>query len=614
MKGYKIIILVAIYVMLLTAVSTVGATSVAPNIVSIHQDGQKIEQTIQLQQRESVSSTTTFPMFYGKYNGETVEFIDPADLVAAQNKQQRTPIQATGATEILLETFEGSVDPKFQINTDSSYTWGVVPCYSTLGLGWTVLGSKSVWVAGTPNDGNPQLDPCTNTAIYPADLNVTLTYGPFSLADAKNASLDFLYRLESEFNGDFLFWGASKDGINYEGEKISGDYTHGPYQTSTGNPFSYNLESFDLTNVPVLGDLTGETEVWIRFQFSSNSNDITGSGAFLDYITIRKSSATQERITYENFDDTPFPNTAWLAHDQSGSDYKWGSVNCSALSEPNAMWVARGGLGVDPCVGTNITYPKSIESWLIYGPFNLSIASDAWVDFYFRADTELGASPAASDVFWWWASKDGTSYEGQGVASNIYTDERGNQEGYNLMRLDLKKAGFDDNGQPLDMRGERNVWIAFVLLANDNDTTGGGVYVDDVTVVLEQEQTYIPALVRNPTSTPTPVPTTTPSPTPTITPIPNGGFTFRNETGNPVYIELFQPSDTLYGSRSFSADQGPFIWDEIPPGTYDWLLSGTCPQGAGQIGSLKGRAQIIIVSGSNDAAFNDGKNQVDCTG
>jgi hypothetical protein len=616
MKNYRIIAGIVIYITLLALSSSVWAD--APDDNSIPLTG--IEDTV------VTPEATRFPILYGKsvkqssdclssqsedcVTGESVEFVDPSDFMGLQGAE----VSASSATEIVSEDFEGSIDPLFKINTDSPYTWGVVKCYSTLGF-TDNLGSRSVWVADTPLGDSTALDPCTKKDNYPANLNVTLTYGPFSLAGATQASLDFFYWLDSEANGDSLFWGASKDGTNFEGKKISGSYTNGPFQNTSGNIFSYNFESFDLTNVPVLGDLTGEPKVWIRFQFSSNGNDVTGLGAFLDQITIRKSSATRQVITFENFDalDTTRSTLpqAWLAHDNNGTtgrDYKWGSINCSAKSDSNAMWVAKGGVnGIDPCAVSEAKYPKEIDSWLIYGPFNLAMASDAWVDFYFRSDIQLGSSPTNSDVLWMWTSKDGLNYIGDGTTGEIKTPEDSEYKGYSRMRINL-----------YNLRGERTVWIAFILRDNGDDTTGGGVYIDDVTVVMEMQRVYVPLISRQPTPTPTPVPTTTPlpSPTPTATPIPNGGFTFSNNTGNPVFIELFYTNGTRYADRSFPATTGPHTWDEIPPGTYDWLLSGTCPQGAGQIGSKppKTRAKLIITSGNNNAPFNEGKNLVDCTG
>jgi hypothetical protein len=130
-------------------------------------------------------------------------------------------------------------------------------------------GSWSAWCArGGANGRKPP-------ANYPNNAKSWMVYGPFSLVDARDAGVDFYYWLRSERCCDFLYWGASVDGRRFYVRRISGD--------SNG----WVKVTFDLKNVPTLGNLTGRSQVWIAFIFESDSS-VTDEGAYLDDIVIWK--------------------------------------------------------------------------------------------------------------------------------------------------------------------------------------------------------------------------------------------------------------------------------------------------------------------------------------
>ena len=102
-----------------------------------------------------------------------------------------------------------------------------------------------------------------------------MVYGPFDLSDATDAELLFYYWNESESNYDYFEWMASIDGNQFYGTQTSG---------STGG---WVYKNFDLTNVYTLGDLTGQSQVWIAFIFQSDGST-TYKGAFVDDIVLQK--------------------------------------------------------------------------------------------------------------------------------------------------------------------------------------------------------------------------------------------------------------------------------------------------------------------------------------
>jgi hypothetical protein len=163
---------------------------------------------------------------------------------------------------IMAENFEG-VFPSGSWQVDDNPTWATddFKPYS---------GSKSAWCA---RGGSSGLDPATNN--YPNNMNAWMIYGPFDLSDVTEADLIFNYWLEIDENFDYFKWLASTDGTNYWG-----------YQTDISTS-GWVEKRFDLSSVPTLGNLCGESRVWIAFKFDSDPS-ATYKGAFVDDIVLRK--------------------------------------------------------------------------------------------------------------------------------------------------------------------------------------------------------------------------------------------------------------------------------------------------------------------------------------
>lgn len=131
-------------------------------------------------------------------------------------------------------------------------------------------GKSSAWVA---NGGGNGLDP--EYYNYPDNLQTWMIYGPFDLSDASNANFTFNYWNVSEINYDHLGWYASPDGNNFYGMRVS------------GNSQGWKPVTLNLATVPVVGNLLGDSSVWIAFRFSSDGNT-TDRGAFIDQVRVQK--------------------------------------------------------------------------------------------------------------------------------------------------------------------------------------------------------------------------------------------------------------------------------------------------------------------------------------
>ncbi len=430
------------------------------------------------------------PLELAEVGGKTLKIIPDSAIAAhdllignpAQSDLTGQEISAASSTLIKLEDFEGSF-PTGLWTRSGTHQWDAVNCFP-------VEGSRSVWPAANVEN------PCSGTN-YPNNMDSLLKYGPFSLADAQSASLDFFFRMVSESCTpitacDFLFWGASTNGTNFIGDFAAGTHISGPF----GN--GYNFASLDLSY------LAGESQVWVGFAFVSDDS-VAAQGPFIDLVSLRKNSDTRVYLTDETFEVAEFPNPAWESLDLDGlanGEYYWDDVSttqgpyCPPYSGNWSMWPAdEGANGLNPCAGDD--YANDMNSWLIHGPFSLAGASEAWVDFYFRNQSEPGY-----DFLFWGASSNGFDFYGPPGNTGTYVQGPHNN-GYNLMRLNLGNVpGLGD------LRGQPTVWLAFIFESDSSNIIGGppfqGPFIDDVSVVVERTSVtgvFLPIVLKGPEST-----------------------------------------------------------------------------------------------------------------
>jgi hypothetical protein len=430
-----------------------------------------------------------------RFDGSTL-YIAPNSAAEANDALLNQPrrdgpdgqqINAASSTIITSQDFEGDFPPPGSLwqradgngASAGEYLWDDVPCYPQEEMG----GIRSAWPGDNGANGLQLGTSDCGTVTYPDSMDSWLVYGPFSLVGARSASLDFYFRIISQScdpidDCDFLFWGASTNAAQFRGDFAAGTYTSGPFNNG------HNFASLDLSY------LAGEPNVWIAIVFASNNDGVRNQGPFIDNITLRKNTDARTYLTDENFDSIDFPNQQWESFDADGAangDSRWDDVRCFSRTGEYAMWPADNGPNrVDVCAGGQ--YPNNAWTWLLHGPLNLSGASEAWIDFYFRNDSELFV-----DEFFSGVSIDGIQYYGTGFTGDFTSGPHTN--GYNLWRLDLKDV------PPLgDLRGQSNVWLAFVF-ESDFSITGQGPFVDDVSVVVERpagSKTLLPLVLKPP--------------------------------------------------------------------------------------------------------------------
>jgi hypothetical protein len=178
-------------------------------------------------------------------------------------------------------------------------------------------------------------------------------------------------------------------------------------------------------------------------------------------------------LVNENFEGN-FPG-AWQLYTAgfTGDGYvditdilSWGKKGCQAFSGSYGAWgVGGGSLGSGMSCGD--TYPDDFESWMVYGPFDLSSMKDGLLKIKYWSDVEKGY-----DVVGWGFSLDNDTFYGHGLSNN--------SDGWKTDTLDLKNIY-----QLGDVTGKNQVWLGFWLASDDvNPSPVTGAAVDDVTLTV----------------------------------------------------------------------------------------------------------------------------------
>ena len=188
--------------------------------------------------------------------------------------------------------------------------------------------------------------------------------------------------------------------------------------------------------------------------------------------------------------ETAFPANKWRFY----GNPTWARTTYRAAGGSYSGYATGAG---SQAVGPPGPYPANANSWMVFGPFDLSQATDAEVTYFHWTKTEF-TSDSKHDDFCIFASIDDDKYHGECFFGN-WTNEPGNVNGWNPATFDLTNVLGLGN-----LLGRNRVWIAFTFFSDATYATEG-VYVDDIALRVH----------TGPTPTPTPA---TPTPTPQACP------------------------------------------------------------------------------------------------
>ncbi|MCG3157227.1 MAG: hypothetical protein DKINENOH_03859 [bacterium] len=170
-------------------------------------------------------------------------------------------------------------------------------------------------------------------------------------------------------------------------------------------------------------------------------------------LTINSNDST---ILFDNFDND-FPDVLW----QVSGNPTWGQTTFRTFNRSTAsIWCAAGG---NSAISPPSDYPNNMDAMMVFGPFDLSDATYAYLEFRYWLETE-----DKRDWFFWMASSNGINFSGIGVS--------GTDLGWNKAFLNFAELPDSTN-----LIGQQNVWVA-LSFSSDSTGTAPGVFVEDVLI------------------------------------------------------------------------------------------------------------------------------------
>jgi hypothetical protein len=267
--------------------------------------------TCSISDRQTTGGAAAADIGEGSFQVNPASIVLGVPLESKPIEAKNTGLAASGWQNIMTDGFEGAFPGSWFVAPSSGYAdayWGK-DTYNPHS------GSYSAFCA---KGGSAGVNPPGN---YPNNMAAWMIYGPFSLADATDAELNFYCWLSTESNYDYLMWVASVD---------PRDFDNG--WSWSGNSGGWVSETFDLTDVPGLGNLCGQSQVWVAFLFLSDEG-VGYEGAFIDDVVLRKYVPASNNPPYTPSTPSPANHAAGIS---INADLSW--------------------TGGDPDAGDTVTY------------------------------------------------------------------------------------------------------------------------------------------------------------------------------------------------------------------------------------------------------------------
>jgi len=279
----------------------------------------------------------------------------PPDTVIEKGSEGYRGTQPDAAVLPDRAAGEAAAEPKALVTNTTIKSEGFEGAYPNT---WTLYGSPT-W-----DDDNyrPYAGSwsgyCVGSSVaspgpYPNDASAWMVYGPFSLVGALDARLDLQSWVRTEAGYDYLGIYASTNGTNFYGRSWVGDWA-----TASGGNGWMNI-AFDLTRVYTLGDLRGQSQVWIALRFASDSS-ITFEGVYVDEVIVEKITGGYQSLTSDVYDH--------LQWSLSNNEQLWG-VDDIDIDAPEAWGITTGSSATTIAIideGVDLTHPD-LASKLVTG-------------------------------------------------------------------------------------------------------------------------------------------------------------------------------------------------------------------------------------------------------
>ena len=190
-----------------------------------------------------------------------------------------------------------------------------------------------------------------------------------------------------------------------------------------------------------------------------NISEVNESGGTVSFkVTVGGSGGTETTVFQDGFEGS-FPGQ-WQYYKPSGkANTDWGRSSYRDNGGSYSVWCAAGGTSPQPAGGD---YVPNMGTWLYYGPFSLTGATDASAEFDLWLDSEL-----KYDFVKWMISVNDVNYFGRTRA--------GATSGWEHITFNFKDV------TDITAIGASQVWFALIF-ESDSATQGKGAYVDNVVI------------------------------------------------------------------------------------------------------------------------------------
>ena len=220
--------------------------------------------------------------------------------------------------------------------------------------------------------------------------------------------------------------------------------------------------------IHVTSGSTGSGNGTVGYSVDANTGGSrAGTIAIANQIFTLTQGPSSSVIVFSDDFEGAFPGS-WKLYYGTGTESTtlWGKSSYRAVGGSHSAWCAGGGSSPQPPGGN---YLPNMNVWLAYGPFDLSDATDATVDFDLWSNVDPGASNSYPDWIGLYVSTDGfnTSPWGFSYTNTGQTWQHGT-------------FNFKDVTQVASI-GAHQVYIAFIF-GSDGSTQYEGSYIDNVVI------------------------------------------------------------------------------------------------------------------------------------
>jgi len=322
-----------------------------------------------------------------------------------------------------------------------------------------------------PEDGS-WLPICWSDVAAPLDSTVAAVNVKLSMNHMDSGQIEIrLTRMDSDISVPLKYSQLSPEGAvsitqihDFDGLPSTGEWIveiRDIVPGITGSIRNVSITPFYTAkdNIPVLLTENGKTPVYVRIPDDAIRNAVDPeTDGFKD------GSAAPEQeldlmypvvIMSEDFEGAFPPLSGWEVVDgnpNDGKEFFWDDDDYRPYNQYWAAWPANGGTdGLDSAISN---YPSNMDTWMIYGPFDLSNAKSASVSFRLWRETE-----AVHDQLVFGVSEDGSLFGCLGWDGS---------------------AGWENEILSLDgYVGDSDVWIAWYFFSDDS-VEYEGPWIDDI--------------------------------------------------------------------------------------------------------------------------------------